>query len=431
MLIVDKALRKRLEAGNPIRVGMIGAGYSGRNITYQILKSFPAIRLVAIANRTVETAEKVYKACGVEHVTTVATAAQLDSAITDGEYAVTGDPKVLCEAEGVEAIIEATGTIEFGSTVVLHAIEGGKHTVLMNVELDATVGPMLKVYADRAGVVLSNADGDEPGVAMNMYLFVESIGLRPVVAGNLKGLYDKYRTPETQMEFARKHNQKPETMTSFADGTKLSMELTVLANATGFGVAKRGMYGPKLSDVKESPEFYQDKLLNGGMVEFLEGAAPANGAFVIGYTEAPVHREYLKYLKMGEGPLYVFYTPFHLPQLEIPNTVARAVLFKDATVAPKGAPSCDAICIAKRNLKVGEILDGLGGFTCYTLIDNYETCRQEGALPMGVSDGCRLKRDIPMDQPVTYDDVVLPQNRTSDRLRVEQERHFSAGSADR
>ena len=145
---------------------------------------------------------------------------------------------------------------------------------------------------------------------MNLCRFVKSIGLKPVVAGNLKGLYDKYRNPETQIEFAKMHNQKPATMASFADGTKLSMELTVLANATGFRVGQRGMYGPKLKDVKETPEFYKDKLLDGGMVDFLEGAAPANGAYVLGYSEDPVQQDYLQYLKMGDGPLYAFYTPF-------------------------------------------------------------------------------------------------------------------------
>jgi len=133
----------------------------------------------------------------------------------------------------------------------------------------------------------------------------------------------------------------------------------------------------------------------------------------------------LKYLKMGAGPLYAFYTPFHLPQMELPNTVARVALFNDAAVAPMGAPSCDAICVAKRDLTAGEVLDGLGGFACYTLIDNYETCRKENALPMGVSEGCRLKREIPKDAAVTYDDVVLPESRTADRLRDEQDRHFS------
>jgi predicted homoserine dehydrogenase-like protein len=290
--------------------------------------------------------------------------------------------------------------------------------------LDATLGPILKAHADRAGVIYSNSDGDEPGVAMNQIRFVRSIGLTPVVAGNLKGLYDPYRTPETQRGFAEKAGQKATTMTSFADGTKLSMELTVLANATGFGVGRRGMYGPALKHVNESGAFYLDKLRDGGMVDFLVGAQPGNGAFVLGFSKDPVKAAYLKYLKMGDGPLYVFYTPFHLPQLEIPLTVARAVLFRDATVAPIGSPSCDAVSMAKRDLKAGEVLDGLGGFTCYALIENYDVSLREKALPMGISEGCRLRRDVSKDALVTYDDVELPQGRLCDKLRQEQLERF-------
>jgi predicted homoserine dehydrogenase-like protein len=424
LILIDKALEKREEDDNPIKVAIVGAGYSGRNVAYQIIKSFPGMRLVAISNRTLSKAREAYSAAGVTDVQVVESHRALDQAISDEQFAVTDNAVVVCEAEGIDAVIEATGTIEFGAGVAMQAVEHGKHIILLNVELDATLGPILKTYADRAGVVYSNTDGDEPGVAMNMLRFVKSIGLKPVVAGNLKGLYDPYRTPETQQGFAKANNQKPETMTSFADGTKLSMELTVLANATGFNVGKRGMYGPALDHVNDSSEYYLDKLLNGGMVDFLVGAAPGNGAFVLGYSKDPVKQEYLKYLKMGEGPLYTFYTPFHLPQLEIPLTVARAVLFNDATVAPSGRAACDSIAIAKRDLKTGEILDGIGGFTCYTLIENYDQSRQENALPMGVSEGCRLKKGVAKDQLVTYGDVELPENRLCDKLREEQDAYF-------
>lgn len=424
MILVDKALAKREQTGSPIRVAIVGAGYSGRNVAYQIIKSFPALRLVAIYNRTLTAAREAYLVAGVTSVQVVESHNALEQAIHDGRFAVTDDAAVICQAEGIDALIEATGTIEFGAGVVMQAIENGKHIILMNVELDATLGPILKAHADRSGVIYSNSDGDEPGVAMNMLRFVRTIGLKPMVAGNLKGLYDPYRTPETQRGFAERNNQKPTTMTSFADGTKLSMELTVLANATGFRVGKRGMYGPALSHVNESGKFYAEKLVDGGMVDFLVGAAPGNGAFVLGYSEDPVKAAYLNYLKMGDGPVYVFYTPFHLPQLEIPLTVARAVLFNDATVAPSGGPVCDVLSVAKRDLKAGEILDGLGGFTCYALIDNYDVSRQENALPMGVSEGCRLERDVSKDRVVTYEDVELPKGRLCDKLRQEQNDHF-------
>ena len=424
LILVDKALAERQQKGNPVRVAIVGAGYSGRNIAYQIVKSFPGLRLVAIANRTLAAAGEAYSSAGVTDVRVVENQNALEQTIRDERVAVTDDAAVVCEAEGIDAVVEATGTIEFGAGVVMRDVEHGKHAILMNVELDATLGPILKAYADRAGVVYSNSDGDEPGVAMNMIRFVKSIGLKPMLAGNLKGLYDPYRTPETQRAFAESHNQKATTMTSFADGTKLSMELTVLANATGFRVGKRGMYGPALNHVNESSKFFLDKLLDGGMVDFLLGAEPSNGAFVLGYSEDPVKTAYLKYLKMGEGPLYTFYTPFHLPQLEIPLTVARAVLFRDATVAPLGGPVCDVIAVAKRDLKAGEILDGLGGFTCYALIENYDVSRQVKALPMGVSEGCGLRRNVSKDQLVTYDDVELPEDRLCDKLRQEQQEHY-------
>jgi predicted homoserine dehydrogenase-like protein len=420
MILVDKALSQRLSENRPVRVALVGAGYSGKNIAYQIIKSVPGLRLAAISNRHLDAARTAYRAAGMENIHVAESRKDLQQAIESGACVVTEDADLLCEADGIEAIIEATGTIEFGAGVVLRAVQHGKNVVLMNVELDATLGPILKAYADRAGVVYSNSDGDEPGVAMNMIRFVRSIGLIPMVAGNLKGLYDRYRNPDTQRGFAEKVSQKATTMTSFADGTKLSMELNVLANATGFSVGKRGMHGPALSHVNESSDFFRDKIQGPGIVDFLVGAAPCNGAFVLGHTEDPVKAAYLKYLKMGDGPLYAFYTPFHLPQLEIPLTVARAVLFKDATVQPLGAPVCDSIAVAKRDLKAGEMLDGIGGYMCYTLLENADLSRSERLLPMGVSEGCRLLRDVRKDQALSYRDVETPANRLCDKLREEQ-----------
>lgn len=426
MLIVDTALAKRVAEDRPIRVGMIGAGYSAKHIAAQIVSSFPGIHLAAIANRTPKNAENVFRAAGVDSVRSVSSAQALDAAIKKREYCITDDPKVIFDCGGIDAVIETTGEVEYGAWAVLQSIKAGKHTVALNCEMDATVGPMLKRYADKQGVIYSNTDGDEPGVARNLSRFVSTIGLEVVGAGNLKGFYDVHRTPDTQREFAEKNNQKPHMMTSFVDGTKLSMELTVLANGLGFGVGRRGMFGPRCDDVRTClANFPAGAFKPGkGIVDFLLGASPYTGAFVVGYSEAPLKQEYLKYLKMGDGPFYVFYTPFHLPQLEIPITVSRAVLLNDATIAPKGKPYCDAIAIAKRDLKPGETLDGIGGYTCYALIDNYETCRNENLLPMGISGGCVVKRHVPIDTPLTYADVELPKGRLVDQLRDEMRRTF-------
>jgi len=425
MILVDTALEGREREGKPIRVGLIGAGYMGRGIALQFLAPLVGMKLVAIANRTLPDAERAYLQAGIDSVKTVGTVAQLESAIDGGQFAITENAFLPCEAGNIDVVIEATGEIEFGAQVVLKAIENGKHVVLMNAELDATVGPILKVRADRAGVVITNTDGDEPGVAMNLYRFAKTIGFRPVLAGNLKGMIDPYRTPDTQREFAEKHHQKPRMITSFADGTKLSMETTVLANATGFRVGRRGMYGPRCSHVKDAlKHFSLERFENGGLVDYLLGAEPHTGAFVLGFNDHPVQRQYMNYFKMGDGPLYVFYTPYHLPHVQIATTVARAALFHDATVAPLGKPSCEVITVAKRELKKGELLDGIGGFTCYGMIDNAPTCRNENLLPMGLSEGCRLTVDVRRDQAVAYSDIELPQRRLCDKLKDEQSAYF-------
>jgi len=426
MIIVDKALEKRHQEGNPIRVAMVGAGYMGRGIALQIVTATPGMNLVAISNRTLSEAERAYRQAGVESVKAIETVVQLEGAIAQGQYAITDDAMLLCQAEGVDAVIEVTGTIEFGAQVALKVIENGKHVILMNAELDATLGPILKVYADRAGVVITNSDGDQPGVIMNLYRFVKAIGCRPVLAGNIKGLHDPYRTPETQRGYAAKYHQKPQMVTSFADGTKISMEMAVVANGTGFKVGQRGMYGPHCAHVKDALAlFSMDQLLDGGLVDYVVGAEPAGGIFVLGYNEHPIQQRYMRYYKMGDGPLYAFYTPHHLCHLEAPLTVARAALFQDAALTPLGGPVCDVIIAAKRDLKVGEVLDGLGGFTSYGLLENSRVCQAENLLPMGLSEWCCLKRDVSRDQVITYDDVELPEGRLCDELRTEQNAYFA------
>jgi predicted homoserine dehydrogenase-like protein len=398
----------------------------GCGIALQIITATVGLRLVAISNRTLSEAERAYRQAGVESVKTVQTVAQLEEAVAGGRYAVTDDAMLLCRADGIDAVIEVTGTIEFGARVALEAIERGKHVILMNAELDATLGPILKVYADRAGVVVTNADGDQPGVIMNLFRFVKAIGCQPVLAGNIKGLHDPYRTPETQRAYAAKYHQKPRMVTSFADGTKISMEMATVANGTGFRAGKRGMYGPHCTHVKDALTLFPvDQLLSGGLVDYVVGADPAPGVFVLGYNEHPIQQQYLKYYKMGDGPLYVFYTPYHLCHFEVPLTVARAVLFQDAALAPIGGPVCDVITAAKRDLLAGEVLDGIGGFTSYGLLENSEVCQAEELLPMGLSQGCRLKRDIPKDQVLTVEDVELPLGRLCDRLWAEQTATFA------
>jgi len=426
MIIVDTALARRLAAGNPVRVAMVGAGYMARGIALQILTAMPGIRLVAISNRTLPQAERAYREAGVEPAGAVDTVADLERAIAEDRYVVTDNPMLLCQAGQIEAVIETTGDVEFGAQVAFDAIRNGKHVILINAEVDASIGPILKVYADRAGVVYTYTDGDEPGVALNLFRFVDSMGYKPVLMGQIKGFLDRYRNPDTQKGFAEKHKQKAAMVASFADGSKLALESALMGNATGFVPGVRGMHGHQCAHVKDLlTKFTVSDFANGGLVDFVLGAEPHTGAFVVGYNDHPIKKKYMSYFKFGEGPLYMFYTPYHLPHMQLPHSVARAVLFKDPTLTPLGAPVCDTMAVAKRDLVAGERLDGMGGFTCYGLVDSYENCRRGDYLPMALSLDCRLKRGITKDQPISYRDVELPAGRLCDRLRAEQTEYFA------
>ena len=432
MIILDKALERRALEGNPIRVGLVGAGYMGRGMARQMIQSMPGLDVVAIANRTTQIALDVFDACGViDEVVVTDNEAEIDAALEAGRRVVTTDPVKICRSPAIEAILEATGEVEYGARTAVAAIRAKKHLILVNAELDATVGPILKTLADEAGVVISNADGDEPAVAMNLVRFVRSIGYRPVMAGNVKGFYDPHRNPDTQLGFANEHHQRPRMVTSFADGTKLSMEASVLVNATGFSVAKRGMTGHRCGHVRDVLGLYDlDSLLERPLVDFVLGAEPGSGAFAVGFDADPERRRYMNYFKMGEGPFHVFHRPFHLTHLEAPLSVARAVLFHDAAIAPSGAPRAEVVSHAKTDLEAGSTLDGIGGFTCYGMIDNVAAAREQRALAMGLTDGCVLSRSVAADEVITIDDVKVPQGREVDRLRRLQAEAFGYALVD-
>lgn len=435
MIIVDRALERRQSEGSPIRVGMIGAGFMGSGIALQILNSVPGMDLVAICNRHPEKAERAYREAGVDELEAVSTPAQLEAAVAEGRPAVTDDPTTICRAGPVDAIVEVTGAVEYGAEVVLDAIEHGKHPVLMNAELDGTLGPILKEKADRAGIVYTASDGDQPGVTMNLHRFVRGIGVEPVLCGNIKGLQDPYRNPTTQEGFAEKWGQNVHMVTSFADGTKISFEQATIANATGMRVAKRGMHGIEVepgTEIEEAPGWFpEEDLLEGpGIVDYVVGASPGPGVFVLGTHEHPTQQHYLHLYKLGTGPFYCFYRPYHLCHFETHNSVARAVLFGDATMAPLAGPRVEVVATAKVDLAAGQVLDGFGGYLSYGEAENVDVVRAERLLPMGVAGGCRLVRDVPQDRTITYDDVEVPEDRLLDRLRREQEERFAPVGAD-
>ncbi len=443
MIIIDTALQARAEAGKPVRVGMIGAGFMGRGIANQIINSVPGMELVAVFTRNIEDAKRAYTEAGITDLRVVKTVADLEESIRQGQYAITDDAMLLCRAEGIDALVEVTGAIEFGAEVVMEAIANRKHIVLMNAELDGTIGSILKLKADQAGVILTACDGDQPGVQMNLYRYVKSIGLTPLLCGNIKGLQDPYRNPTTQEGFAKQWKQKAHMVTSFADGSKISFEQAIVANATGMTIAKRGMLGYDFNRHRDelvqqfnlkytghvddlTPMYDVEQLKElGGIVDYVVGVKPGPGVFVFATHDDPKQQHYLNLYKLGEGPLYSFYTPYHLCHFEVPLSVARVVLFNDVVLAPT-APIVDVVTTAKLDLKAGETLDGIGYYMTYGQCETAKVTQAERLLPLGIAEGCKLKRDVAKDQVLTYDDVELPEGRLCDKLRAEQNAYFAA-----
>jgi len=422
---VYSVLKIREAEQRPIRVGVIGAGATARAIALQLGTPVPGIRLAGIANRTPQHAERAFREAGIAQWAAAESPSQAEASISRGVPVLADDPGVLTRCDAIDLIVEVTGTVDFAASVALDAFAHQKPVVLVNAELDSLIGPILKTRADEAGVVLTHTDGDEPGVAMTLFRYIQSVGLRPVAAGNIKGMVDYYRTPDTQRVFAEKHDQDVRKVTSFADATKLSMETTVLANATGFGVARRGMSGPACGYVRELAKLLPaEAMLSGGIVDYSVGASPHTGGFVVVHEENPHKRTQLAYYKLGDGPFYVFYTPFHLPHIQLPSTIARAVIHNDPTVTSLAGPTCEVVTVAKRRLTAGERLDGVGGFCAYGLIDNRAAARTINALPIALSEGCVLLRDIEKDQVISFDDVTLPPTRLGDKLWQEQQQRW-------
>ncbi len=425
MNAVLRGLEERAATGRPIRVGLIGAGFAGRGFAARVIRRTTGMRIVAVANRTIAGAERAYRDAGIDDGVPVTSSTALDAAIAAGRAAVTDDPTLLTDSAGIEVIVEATGDVEFGASVAVRTIAAGKDLILINAELDSTLGPLLKIKADAAGVVITDMAGDQPAVIMDLVDEVRLLGFRPILAGNIKSLLDHRRTPDTQRAFAEAAGQRPKMVTSFADGTKIAAEMAVVSNATGFGVATRGMLGPRVARVEQASSVFDvQALIDRPIVDYIIGAEPSFGVFVLGHEEDPLTRRYMQYYKMGDGPVYTFYRPFHLGPLETVQSVARAVLLRDAAVAPLGGPVTEVVAVAKRDLRAGEVLDGIGGFMAFGLLENSPVARAEALLPMGLTDGAVLVRDVAADTALSFGDVRLPADRLATDLWLEQARRF-------
>jgi predicted homoserine dehydrogenase-like protein len=414
---------QRLQAsGTPIRVGVIGAGLMGRGLVHQLVR-MPGLQPSVIVARNIEHALAAARDAGfaAESVVVTDDPVRFAKAAWANRLVITTDIELAAEVAPVDAYIECTGAVEYGAKAALACIRNGRHVVSLNAETDATVGCLLKHEADQAGVVYTNSDGDQPGVLMRLIEYCRACGLDVRTAVNCKGFMDVRATPESVMPWAIRQKTSPRMTASFTDGTKLNIEMNVVANATGLLPARRGMIGVR-TDLKNALKDFRDAgaLPGAPSVDYTLGGDFGGGVFVIARADDPrVAAPYFRYFKMGDGPDYLFFRPYHLCQIEAPLSAAEAVLYREPTIAPLGRPIAQTVALAKRPLKAGEFLDGIGGFTCYGEVDTAENVR--GLLPIGLAEDIRLVRDVAQGEPIPLDAVELDDRRLLVRLWRQQE----------
>lgn len=427
---LKERLRARAAVHGPIRVGLIGAGQMGTGLISQ-MERMEGMRVVACADvlpgrAAAAYAESSVEAALVDQVGPDADPARAADAIAAGRRLATTSAEWLVTIPNLDIIVECTGVPEVGARVCLAAIEAGKHIVNMNVETDATVGYVLAQKARARDVIYTLATGDEPGAIKELFDFADVLGFEIVSIGKGKNNpLNRAANPDTAAPKAKAQRMSPKMLASFEDGTKTMVEMTSIANGTGYAPEVTGAYGPTVT-VKDLPNVFIPKAAGGifngpRAVDYAVGDV-APGVFVIITTDQPKIIADLNYLRLnGNGRYWALYRPYHLANLETPISVARAVVYRDVTLATEQPPVADTVATAKRDLQPGEKLDGLGGYTMYGLIARVEVAQAENWVPLGVAVGATVRRPVKTGTILRYDDLELDESQTILKLRREQE----------
>jgi predicted homoserine dehydrogenase-like protein len=434
MLGINRKLEELEHTGNIIKVGLVGAGQMGRGMISQI-ESMAGMRVVITADIQIDNVTSAYVKSGVDATQIIVTDEEKKaaSAVRAGKVVATTDAGLVTSLQEVDVVVDATGVPNIGAKIAWDTILNQKHIVMLNVEADVTVGPLLKKMADSCGVVYTGSAGDEPGAIMELYDFADALGFEVVALGKGKNNpLNLAANPDSAAEEAARKGASPKMLASFQDGTKTMVEMTAVANATGFLPDQPGMHG-FTGSVAELPEIFKLKE-NGGqvhnkkIVEYINGVAP--GVFAIISSEKEEVNHEMKYLSMGEGPNYVLYRPYHLTSLETPISIARAHIYKEATIAPWEGLQAETVTVAKKDLEAGDFLDSIGGFTVYGHILTASEAQDKKALPLGLVDqNVQVKRAIKKGEIITYDDVAQTNESTIWRLRRMQDETIASPSS--
>ncbi len=423
MIGLNEELAAREASGRPVRIGMIGAGQMGVDVVAEV-HMMKGIDVVVVADIDKARAREAYRVGMLEgEVVEADSAEEADTAVAAGKRVFTDDYRVVTDMKQVDVMLEATGVPEVGAKAALRSARTGQQLAMMNVETDVTVGPLLRWYAERKGVLYALAAGDEPAACKELYDFADSLGFTIVAAGKGKNNpLDRHAAPtdEKWANEARRRGLSPNMLIEFVDGSKTMIEMAAVSNATGLVPDVRGMHGPQTTRDKLQETFalreHGGVLGRSGVVDYgIGGIHP--GVFLVVTTEHPRLRQALVYRDMGNGPYYTLFRPYHLCSIEVPLTCAMLVIRKKSNMVPLRRLVSEVFAVAKRSLKPGDVLDAIGGSTFYSLIDTYEAAQKEKLLPVGLAKGAKVIRAVSQDRPITCEDVELHEPSTILDLR--------------
>jgi predicted homoserine dehydrogenase-like protein len=409
-----EALKQRQSEGTPIRVGLIGAGAMGTGIVWQVTRT-PGMEIVFIGDTNRAAAEKALKLSGAD----------------PEKVRISDNPITLLESDealDIDVLVEASNTIGAAARYCFAAIRRKAHVVLMNAEVDLALGILLQHEAKKAGVVVTSDAGDQHGVLKTMIDEIQLWGFDIVQAGNIKGFLKRDATGESLKKEAEKRNLSVIQCCAYTDGTKLNIEMACIANSLGLTPTKPGMEGPLADDVREVLDLFDLKKYNGqGHVDYILGAEPGGGVYVIGHCDDPLQADYMEYYKMGHGPFFLFYRPYHLCHVETPRAIAEAVINKRALLTPEAGRLTDVYAYAKRDLIAGEEVDhSIGGDLFYGLIEVCADADAAGKVPIALMEAdaglhAKVLRDVKMKTPVVAADIQLPDTYLVQKFKQQQQ----------